>query len=419
MTIFISYLAYDYINEDTIVLEIGLYSGNEWEVPQIDVYKIYDEAIHLFEQEHENVKVVYRSGTLMEDYSEWLAQKVLKGNEPDVFIVLQEDFSTFSEIGMLEPLTRFMKEDPRFRKEEFYEKALKSGNYNDKQFAMPFEIVPTFMIANQSLLAENNLSIPKDQWTLESFMEISEQLTKDLDQDNLIDQFGSVGFEWDHVYYAEKGGFLYGNRAVEIYDEEKLKKAIDFTKSLYQLNKGHIVSNKEFSEGIVGFKPFSLAEFRAYKLYPYKIKKYSDFNWGAIPFPVKENNQSKAKLYTVQLGMSSRTKEKNLSWEFIQFMTSNEKVQQMVWDYTYALPSKISVVKAIYDNRNQSDDILDPDFLELIIQQSFVEPTFKKYNQIRDAMDIRIKVNLLEENSTQDTIRQVRKVVEDILFEVE
>ena len=127
----------------------------------------------MFEKEHQNVKVTYRSGTLMEDYSEWLAQKVLQGSEPDVFIVLQEDFNTFSEIGMLESLTPFMKKDLEFSRNDFYEKALKSGNYNDEQFAMPFEIVPTFMIANQSLLAENDLSIPKNSWTLESFMKIS------------------------------------------------------------------------------------------------------------------------------------------------------------------------------------------------------------------------------------------------------
>jgi len=416
---FVSYLAFDFFQEDTIVLEIGIYSGNEWGVPQIDVYKIYDEAIQLFELKYDNVEVIYRSGTLMEDYSEWLAQKVLKGNEPDVFIVLQEDFNTFSEIGMLEPLSQYIKEEPEFDKNDYYEKALEVGKYNNEQFAIPFEIVPTFMIVNRSLLVKNRLSIPEDQWTLNSFMTISKQLTKDVDNDNIIDQFGSVGYEWDHVYYAENGDFSYGNRAVEIYDENKLKNAIDYTKSLYQLNKGYIVSNKEFSEGLVGFKPFSLAEFRAYKPYPYKVKKYSNFNWGAIPFPVKEDNQSQAKLYTVQLGMSSRTKEKDLSWEFIRFMSSNEIVQQMVWDYTYALPTKISVVNTIYDQHNKSDDILDPEFLKLIIEQSVVEPTFKKYNQIREAMDIRIKVNLLEEKSTQDTIRQVRKDVEDILFDID
>ena len=165
MLIIGSYLTYEYLKDETTVLEIGIYSGNEWGVPQIDVYKIYDEAIALFEKEHENVKVVYRSGTLMEDYSEWLAQKILKGNEPDVFIVLQEDFNTFAEIGMLEPLNDFMKNDNEFYAEDFYEKALKSGTYNDEQFAMPFQIVPTFMIANQSLLTGNNLILPKNSWS--------------------------------------------------------------------------------------------------------------------------------------------------------------------------------------------------------------------------------------------------------------
>ena len=410
---------YDRIQEETIVLEIGIYSGNEWGVPQIDVYKIYDEAILLFEAQYENVEVVYRSGTLMEDYSEWLAQKVLTGNEPDIYIVLQEDFNTFAEIGMLEPLDEFINQEVVFSREDYYAKALEAGSYNNDQFAMPFEIVPTFMIVNDSLLNENGLKMPSNEWTLESFMDISEELTKDSNNDNIIDQYGSVGFEWDHAYYAENGDFFNGSKAVDIYDENKLKNAIDFTKSLYQLNRGHIVSNKEFSQGLVGFKPFSLAEFRAYKPYPYKIKKYSNFNWEAIPFPVKEGNRSQAKLYTVQLGMSSRSNDKDLSWEFIQFMTSNDQVQQMVWDYTYALPTKKSVVKTIYENHKEADAILDPEFLQLIIEQSVVEPTFKKYNEIREAMNIRIKVNILEQNSTQETIRQVRKDVEDILFDIE
>lgn len=416
--VIIGFFVFDFIQEDTIVLEIGIYSGNEWGVPQIDVYKIYDEAIALFELQYDNVEVVYRSGTLMEDYSEWLAQKVLVGDEPDVYIVLQEDFNTFSEIGMLEPLDRFIQEKS-FTKNEYYEKALEVGSYNDEQFALPFEIVPTFMIVNESLLNENGLEVPSNEWTLETFINISRELTKDTNNDNVLDQFASVGFGWDHAYYAENGNFFDGERAVDIYDENKLKSAIDFTKSLYQLSHGHIVSNNDFSQGFVGFKPFSLAEFRAYKPYPYKVKKYSNFDWEAITFPAKEGNVSHAKLYTVQFGMSSRSKEKDLSWEFMEFMTSNDQVQQMVWDYTYALPTKKSVVKSIYENHDETDDILDTDFLELIIGQSVVEPTFKKYNEIREAMDIRIKVNILEETSTQETIRKVRRDVEDILFDKE
>ena len=54
------YFGNEYFNKDEIEIEIGIYSGNEWGVPQIEVYNIYEEAIALFEYEHANVTVVFR-----------------------------------------------------------------------------------------------------------------------------------------------------------------------------------------------------------------------------------------------------------------------------------------------------------------------------------------------------------------------
>jgi len=416
VVICINIFFFQLINSDKKnVIRIGIYSGNEWGVPQIDVYRIYDEAIKLFEQENPGVVVEYRSGTLMDDYSEWLAQKILKGEEPDVFIVLEEDFNTLSSIGMLEPLNKYMNEEPSFMYQDFYKKAMEAGTYNGKQYAMPFQIVPTFMIVNETLLKKNNLEVPKNDWTLESFLTMCETLTKDTNQDGINDQFGSIGYGWDNIYYAANGTFQVGNKAIEVYDEEKLKKAIEFSKDLYTFNNGQIVPPYAFDQGLVGFKPFSLAEFRAYKPYPYKVKKYSDFVWGPITFPGLNQDTSIGKLYTVQWGMSSRTNNKDLSWKFIEFMANDDEVQQMVWDYTYALPTKIEVTNEACSQDEMLKDVLDPGFLELVIDSSVIEPTFKKYQNLIEAMDIRIKVDIMEGKSIQEIIRRVREEADSML----
>ncbi len=403
-------------SKNETVIEIGLYSGNEWDVPQIDVYKIYDEAIQLFEAQNKGVKVVYRSGTLMEDYSEWLAQKIIQGDEPDVFIVLKEDFNTLAEVGLLESMTPFINESLDFDQNDYYSKALEAGNHNGQQFGMPFQIVPTFLAVNKTLLRENGLEVPEDNWTMEEHLDLCRELTKDTDADNVMDQFGTVGYDWDVAYYTLNGTFNDSDQAVHMYDESILKEALDYTKAINTLSMGHVVSNEDFSQGKVGFKSFSLAEFRAYKPYPYRIKKYSDFDWGAISFPRSQGNISKAKMYTVQWGMSSRSKEKDLAWEFIRFMTNDSRVQKMVWDYTYALPTNINVVDDIYADMDISDSVLDPDFLKLVIDHSVVEPTFKEYNRIREVMDIRIKVNILEGRSSQEILRNIRSDVDETIF---
>ncbi len=397
------------------IVQIGIYSGNEWGVPQIDVYRIYDEAIKLFEKENPGVTVEYRSGTLMDDYSEWLAQKILNGDEPDVFIVLGEDFDTLSSIGMLEPLDVYMKSDSSFHSEDFYKKGIEAGIYDGHQYAMPFQIVPTFMIVNETLLKENNLTVPDMDWTLDEFLRMTEALTKDTNQDGINDQYGVMGYGWENTYYAAKGTFEAGDKAIDVYDEEKLKKAIEVSKALYTQNSGHNVPPYAFDQGLVGFKTFSLAEFRAYKPYPYKVKKYSDFIWEPISFPSVDHNTSIGKLYTVQWGMSSRSKNKDLAWEFIKFMSNNDEVQQMVWDYTYTLPTKISVSNKASVQDEVLSNVLDAAFLESVIDQSVIEPTFKKYQKLIESMDIRIKVNIMDDKSMQEIIRSVRVEADSIL----
>ncbi|PKM58292.1 MAG: hypothetical protein CVU98_01765 [Firmicutes bacterium HGW-Firmicutes-3] len=397
------------------VVQIGIYSGNEWGVPQIDVYRIYDEAIKLFEKENPGVIIEYRSGTLMEDYSEWLAQKILNGDEPDVFIVLGEDFDTLSSIGMLEPLDKYIKNDPAFHPEAFYKKGIEAGIYDGYQYAMPFQIVPTFMIVNETLLKENNLTVPDMDWTLDEFLRMCEELTKDTNQDGINDQFGVVGYGWENTYYAAKGTFEAGDKAIDVYDEDKLRKAIEVSKELYTQNSGQIVPPYAFDQGLVGFKTFSLAEFRAYKPYPYKVKKYSDFIWEPISFPGVEHDASIGKLYTVQWGMSSRSKNKDLAWEFIKFMSNDDAVQQMVWDYTYTLPTKISVTNKACAQDDVLSNVLDAAFLELVIDQSVIEPTFRKYQKLIESMDIRIKVNIMDDKSMQEIMRSVREEADNIL----
>ena len=48
-------------------------------------YYILNDAIQRFEEQYPNVKVRFESGIMKEDYSEWLAEKMLSGDTPDVF----------------------------------------------------------------------------------------------------------------------------------------------------------------------------------------------------------------------------------------------------------------------------------------------------------------------------------------------
>ena len=72
---------------EKITIKLGVFSGSNWDVPSGESNQIVDNAIKIFEEIHPNVKVKYESGILKEDYSSWLADKILTGDTPDVYII--------------------------------------------------------------------------------------------------------------------------------------------------------------------------------------------------------------------------------------------------------------------------------------------------------------------------------------------
>ena len=110
---------YSYFTTTSQILEVGVFVGSNWNVANANSYTIMDKAIEQFESQNQNVKVHYYSGIPKEDYSEWLAGKMLIGEAPDVFMVLEDDFNKLASMGELKDLTGLMGRDQSFDQNAF------------------------------------------------------------------------------------------------------------------------------------------------------------------------------------------------------------------------------------------------------------------------------------------------------------
>ena len=111
-------------------------------------------AIKKFEKEHPGVKVHYETGIRKEDYSEWLDRKILEGETPDVFMVLSDDFYKYVSLNVISDLDNQIANDRNFKKEYFFDTVLDIGKYHESQYALPYEVVPTLMFVNKTLLEQ-------------------------------------------------------------------------------------------------------------------------------------------------------------------------------------------------------------------------------------------------------------------------
>ncbi len=379
----------DYPN--TITLELGVFSGSNWGVPSGESYKIIDGAIERFEKKYPGVKVKYESGIMKSDYSSWLSDKIVKGKEPDVFMVLDDDFNTLSSIGVLANIDTYISHDQNFSANDYYSSVLKAGTYSKNQYALPYECDPTLMFVNKTLLEKCHIDMPDNDWTLENFYSICKKISQYSNQ-----YYGCCGYNWINSIYGH-GAQIFNEKGTKCFlDQSTVKSAIEFYRKLNNLNDGHTVTSEEFDKGLVAFSPLSLSVYRTYKPYPWRIKKYSTFEWDCLKMPTVSKNKGSAQVSTLLMGMSAKSYHKSQAWELLKELCHDTTTQESLTQYSQGISplKKIAQSKTIMDNSQMNTSLLNQALLGARNREKF-----KKYDSAMTLIDNNMTIIL---NSSDD-----------------
>lgn len=369
--------------QDTMT--IGIFSGSNWDVPGTEHYELFQKAIEKFHEDHPNIKIEYQEGIPAQYYSEWLASNILKGCEPDIFLVYQEDLPTFLNIGVLKNLNEEILADDSFQPNLFYQSAYLAGNDKTLQYALPFECNPKMMFVNKTLLKEEGIEMPENDWTWDDFYNICKAVTKDKDGDGKTDQFGVYGYNWlDAVYSNGITPFTEGGKDTNI-AEKPVVDAIDFLKKLNAINENYTVTSMNFDLGKVAFCPLYFSEYRTYMPYPWRIKKYSQFEWNCVTMPAGPNGGNVSSMNNLMIGMSARTNKKKICWEFLKMLTTDPEIQEFIYMNTAGasalkLATRSEDVMRILNQDTPGDSDIDMSLLDLVIENAVIPKHFGQYN---------------------------------------
>lgn len=371
------------------MLRIGIYAGGRWDMPISDSDAFFDMLIDAFEARFPDVQVIYESGILKEDYSEWLADRIMKGELPDVFLVLQQDLSYLSRVGVLEDLDDWIGQDSDYTSESFFNSALNEGMVNGRRFALAYEVAPMLMLVNKTLLEDSGVEYPKDTWSLEDFYEICQRVTQDTDCDGEIDQFGAYDFSWREVMYS-MNIHLFSDGGDEAYfDQSAMQDVVSYMKRIEALSGSKKPTSNDFDSGRIAFRPFMFSAYKAYKPYPYCLKKYSNFEWDCLPMPGLDQESGTSVLQSALVGMSAYSKEKELAWELIcQFL--DEDIQKSLINYSYGIPVRKNIFEDPEVEILQSDEMLNMEKIMDIVEKAVSEVSFSNYTEAMSFADRRI-----------------------------
>ena len=399
------------------LVRLGVYAGSSWDVPTQTEEKVLDQAIARFEKTHPGVKIVYESGIPKNRYASWLANQILHGQEPDLYMVSSTELPVLAARGAVEDLTPLMGKqvDPS----HFYPVALEAGKYKNHQYALPFESNPVLMCVNKDLLEKEGIAIPKEGWTLEEFYTICQKVTRDTDGDGELDQFGSTDYTWREAL-AAYGGQLFRQDSINLTSKE-MKRSLYFIEKLEALHGNFNVTSKDFDEGKVAFYPMTLAQYRTYKPYPYHVAKYSNFTWTCIPMPGASGSTPSTLVDTSLFALSSRASASKEAKEFMEFLTQDQQVQQELFRQSQGTSVLPSVV-----NSSKSRDLLKADdfgvdsltnqTLDQIMKKAVLSTPGNLPTDIWDRLDYLIH-NALKAKDIDNQLPQIQKIIEEMLRE--
>ena len=414
-------LAAGFCRKKETVLEFGMFTGSNWDVANANSFVIIDKAIARFEQEHPGVRIHYYSGVMKEDYSEWLSRKLLAGKEPDVFMVLGTDFNQFSALGVMKDLDSRIQEDPDFEPDRYFSSAFRTGQYGGAQYALPYEVVPTLMFVNKTLLTKEGIEMPDQDWTWEELYDICRKVTKDTDGDGILDQFGIYNFDWMDAACSNGGEVFQADGSSCYMADDRIVESVKYIRQLNALNQGQKVVQEDFNGGSVAFMPLTFAEYRTYKTYPYKIRRYANFQWDCITMPAGSQGENLSQVDTLLMGISANTRKEELAWEFLKLLTYDESVQTEIFQYSQGA----SVLKAVTQSREmenivqedmeEGDTVISGNLLGRVIEEGYIKPQFRRYEQALALADSEINLILENDKSVDSSLKILQRTINSYL----
>jgi len=290
---------------------------------------------------------------------------------PDVIWMREDYLPSFAEKGIVENLKAYIENDETFDESLYFENALNFCKYNDNLYALPRDIGVQVIAFNKDLMGDTPL--PSNDWTWSDLLELSQTLTKK--EDDKITQYGFGWTDWKSLVYSNDGELFSDNGQTAQLNKEETVEALQLYSDL--ANKYGVMPTAEASQGLGNAFTGKKAAFAVVGPWDFAKLKKSNINYDIRSFPKGSSEKAgKMRLSGLQIGISSKSEQKEMAYELVKFLCYNEDAQKLQGEYSIAMPSIKSVAKSdIYVK-----SIYAPPSIEMYfdaLENTFIEPHFE------------------------------------------
>jgi len=288
-----------------------------------------------FKHYYPNVKVEINWGVDWNTYWTKLPTMLAAGDVPDLIWMHDTRNETFAAKGMLLPLDDYIKKLPPLGwPYDFYPSQVLSFQYEGKQYGIPYDFAPGGFYFNKTMFDKAGVSYPPEwstDWTFDDMLEKAKKLTRDINGDGKIDEYGvqmpSGGW---NTYWVIKsfGGELFDKKAKKAtLTNPKTVQALQFIADCrfkWKVDPSPVLSATDLERAFVSGKvamQFNLND-EAFGIDQVVGDK---FKWGVCPNPKGPVRRAQF-VGGSALAIPKGAKNADIAYELIRYMLSNPEV---------------------------------------------------------------------------------------------
>ena len=212
-----------------------------------------------FNETHPNIHVTSINMGNYTALSQKLMASIQSGNQPDVAQAYEAWIANMMEGDVLVPMQDFVNADPDFGQEDLddiYPVFIKSNTINGKLVSFPFNKSVRVQYYNKDILFQNGYDPNKPPVTWNDFREYCINLTKDLDGDGRIDQYGTTmrisAWQFENLLLQAGGEIMNADNTKPMFNSKAGIMALEFLSNILNVDKtGYL------SPGYEGQKDFT------------------------------------------------------------------------------------------------------------------------------------------------------------------
>lgn len=256
-----------------------------------------------------------------------LLMMFVSGTAPDVMHLDASYSAIFINNNLLMDLAPLIDGDRTFKLDDYFDNVVAIARRGERVFAIPLDFTPVVMYYNKRLFDEARVEHPRPGWTWEEFLEKARALTVRDTSRRRTTQYGlnfiNVMSLWAPWIWLNGGDVLSpdGRIASGHFDGEQTVGAIRFLVSLIREHGVAPSLSESTAAGVDLFRTGRAAMNVAGHWMMIEYRK-DQLDIGVAPLPTN-TGRPETVIYEAGLAINRSTRQRDLAWEYIKYMTSD------------------------------------------------------------------------------------------------